>query len=380
VSEDGLLKIARVCESRELDTMALASPPSTPKSGGYDSVDPPSTSFDVAAHYTGLITKDPSLTPAIAAIESLVALLSANPLTTISETLALVSHQSKILLSSQRNPIPLSAGTDLFQRYLISSFQQRSLSPHQSDFAVLRSNLVRNSRLFVSRAKQAPKKIALHSLPFIRDDCTVFTYGASSVVDTLLNTAIEANRYFILISITSPTSPASTITSSTKPSIPISAIPMHALTYALSSLTPSQRHSTSLIIPASAVLENGAVVSALGTQQLALLASSFSIPFYVAVESYKFVRSFPLGSGSGDLARMGVIQSSLLPSDIDDVTETRSSQKDRAGSGNEKDNKTITENEEMIEITPPHLITALITENGIMTPADVAEELIKLWF
>jgi translation initiation factor 2B subunit (eIF-2B alpha/beta/delta family) len=34
----------------------------------------------------------------------------------------------------------------------------------------------------------------------------------------------------------------------------------------------------------------------------------------------------------------------------------------------------------MVEITPPELISALITENGIMTPNAVSEELIKLWF
>jgi len=34
----------------------------------------------------------------------------------------------------------------------------------------------------------------------------------------------------------------------------------------------------------------------------------------------------------------------------------------------------------MIDITPPELISGLITESGIMTCEGVAEELIKLWF
>ena len=34
----------------------------------------------------------------------------------------------------------------------------------------------------------------------------------------------------------------------------------------------------------------------------------------------------------------------------------------------------------MVDITPPELISGLITENGVMTCEGVAEELIKLWF
>lgn len=46
-----------------------------------------------------------------------------------------------------------------------------------------------------------------------------------------------------------------------------------------------------------------------------------------------------------------------------------------------KKQKLVIENEEeKVDITPPELITALITENGAMTPSAVSEELIKLWF
>ena len=353
--------------------MALQSPPSSRPSSS-ELQNAPATSFDIAAHYTDLTTKDPNLTPAIAAIESLIALLSSNPLTTISETLALISAQSSILLSSQRNPIPLSAGTDLFQRYLVSSFQQRSLA-QQSDFSTLRKHLISNSRVFISRAKSAPKKIASHALPFIREDSTVFTYGSSSVVDGVLSKAINADRYFSLASITSPTSPKTALPTNAS-SIPTTTISLHALTYTLSSLTPQQRQTTLILVPASVVLENGSIVSALGTHQLALLADAFNIPIYVAAESYKFVRSFPLGNGSADLARIGVQQNLLkFEGGIPDMEPARNGKQN----GN-NDSKDVVDEKEMIEITPPTLITALITENGIMTPAGVSEELIKLWF
>lgn len=114
----------------------------------------------------------------------------------------------------------------------------------------------------------------------------------------------------------------------------------------------------------------------MGTHQLALLAHAFNIPFYVAAESYKFVRSFPLGNGSADLARMGVQQNILnFTGGIADTEPTKNGKQNGA-----KEEKRVVDEREMMEITPPNLIAALITENGIMTPAGVSEELIKLWF
>ena len=364
--------------------MPLASPPSTPPSSSGTTNDAPSTSFDIAAHYRNLTSKDPKLTPAIAAIESLVALLSSNPLTTISETLALVSAQSSILLASQSNPIPLSSGTDLFGRYLVSSFQQRSLrDAQQSDFTTLRNHLISNSRVFVSRAKAAPKKIAAHALPFIREESTIFVYGGSIVTDVVLSHAINADRYFNLVSLLSPTCPDGRVPGNAS-SIPSTTLSLHAVTYALSSLTPQQRQSTIILVPASAVLEDGSIISVLGAHQLALLAHSFSIPFYVLVESYKFVRSFPLGTGSSDLSRMGVHQNVLNFEGGLSSSLSRTSTREKADESKERQRRRndgeLLDEQEMIEITPSNLITALITENGIMTPAGVSEELIKLWF
>ena len=33
-----------------------------------------------------------------------------------------------------------------------------------------------------------------------------------------------------------------------------------------------------------------------------------------------------------------------------------------------------------VDFTPPDLITALITESGVLTPSAVSEELIKIWY
>ena len=132
----------------------------------------------------------------------------------------------------------------------------------------------------------------------------------------------------------------------------------------------------------------------MGTYSLALTAQHFKAPVYVATESYNFVRAFPLGYGQQDLAKLGVLQDTLAGLDDDDDqqdgdtpasattdkkrrrTETRHGQGQTvAGSATAAKGA-----EEMIELIPPELVEGLITENGIMTPTAVSEELIKLWF
>jgi translation initiation factor eIF-2B subunit alpha len=356
----------------------LASPPSTASSYSPSTLNapPPSTTFDIVAHYNKTAKADPDLPAPLAAIESLITLLKENPLTTIAETLALNEHQTTVLLSSQRNPIPLSAGTDLFQRYIISSFQARPSFLHHSDFSALRSHLISNSRLFIARAKLASGKIASHVLPFIKDDSTLFTYASTSpVIKAILTATSEQWRYTSVAHITSATCPTPPTIKSQ--STETTNLPFHEVAYALSSLGVSQHNTTLFIFPAQAVLENGSVVAALGTHQLAILARAYGIPFYFVVESFKFVRSFPLGTGSSDLARMDVRQPTLQFADSEGQISGGREEKSRKGSQHAGP---LTEEGEKVDITPADLITALITENGTMTPQAVSEELIKLWF
>ena len=357
--------------------------PSVPQSSSTESS--PTTSFDIVKYYNELLQADSQITPPIAAIESLISLLATTPLTTISETLALLSTHSTKLLSSQQNPIPLFAGTDLFQRYLVSSFQQRPSSLATSDFTALRHQIITNSSLFVKRANEARHKIAHQAAQFIRDDSTVITYGYSRVVHTLLTHAAEAGRYFNVLYVLPASGLSQTIQDSISElkrlSVPTTTIPIHALHFALASL-PASSPPPQLVTGASAVLENGSIITQFGTHQIALTAKSVSIPLYVAAESYKFVRKFPLGCGQNDLAQLGVKQDVLRfeTADSDTEAESRECGKSELKSAKTASPPCITNIDDMVEITPPDLISALFTETGIMTPDAVSEELIKLWF
>ncbi|KAL9035452.1 MAG: hypothetical protein Q9180_004856, partial [Flavoplaca navasiana] len=123
--------------------------------------------------YTHLLHSQPTLTMPLAAISSLISLLRHSPPSTTSETLSLLSHHSSILKSSVRNPIALSAGTDLFQRYIVSTLQSPSSSNTDTqstqDFKTIRDQLVANGEQFVARAQEARGTIAKIGVRFVDD-------------------------------------------------------------------------------------------------------------------------------------------------------------------------------------------------------------------
>lgn len=49
-----------------------------------------------------------------------------------------------------------------------------------------------------------------------------------------------------------------------------------------------------VLLGAEAAMENGGVVNTIGSFQLAMAAKAFGKPLYVALESYKFARMYPL--------------------------------------------------------------------------------------
>lgn len=72
-----------------------------------------------------------------------------------------------------------------------------------------------------------------------------------------------------------------------------------------------------VLLGAEAVVENGGVINKLGSYQIAVCAKALNKPFYIAAESYKFARLYPLsqkvGAGwHGDSGVIAVWHSPLL--------------------------------------------------------------------
>jgi len=139
-----------------------------------------------------------------------------------------------------------------------------------------------------------------------------------------------------------------------------------------------------VIIGAEGVVENGGIISRLGTYQIALLAKAAGKPFYVAAESHKFVRLYPLGQYD-----LGIDQEVIEFQTGDEKTpEVALDFSDKTPKVEEKteyfdpdvDVLKLKSIGDAVDFTPPALVSALITESGVLTPSAVSEELISMWY
>jgi translation initiation factor eIF-2B subunit alpha len=106
-----------------------------------------------------------------------------------------------------------------------------------------------------------------------------------------------------------------------------------------------------VVVGADAVCENGGVINRIGTFTLAICAKNFKKPFYVMVESLKFLKMYPL--------------------DQSDIPQTVNK--------NEND-KNFENSYNYCDYTPPEFITLLFTDIGIFTPSAVSDELIQMFY
>ena len=349
----------------------------------------------------------------VAAIEALVLLLSQSTSSTISETLDLLATSTATLKRAIPNPISLSAGTDLFQRYLITTLQRPErlqLGAGGGDFKAIRNHLLSNGRLFVKRAKESRATIAQFGRRFVRDGTVVLTNGGSRVVGALLKAAAEERegsvRFKVIYVQSGPSSHGWDTEGGTivrelrEKGVPVATIPESAVAYSMGKVDV-------VIVGAEGVVENGGIISRLGTYQIGLLARSAGKPFYVVAESHKFVRLYPLGQydlpieqkvvdfttavvddedgqgfrgeeGEGEVVGESwtartpmVVEKGEYFGKMQSPGETAERGEEHRGTG---------EQHGAVDFTPPDLITALITESGVLTPSAVSEELIKIWY
>ncbi|KAI4178065.1 MAG: hypothetical protein LQ348_005701, partial [Seirophora lacunosa] len=286
-------------------------------------------------------------------------------------------------------------------RYTVSTLQQAAPpTPNKPDsatqdedekeedgFRAVRERLLSSGRLFVERAAQARTLIAETARRFVKPGATVLTAGGSRAVAAALDAAAEAGTGFRVVYVRSsppPPSPSSsaphdardhdeeTMTMARrlrgKPAVEVAIVRPESVAYCLG-------HVTAVMVGAEGVLENGGVVSAMGILQLAVLARSARKPFYVLAESHKFVRLYPLGQY--DLPVRQTVLEFQGAADRGGEAGLAEGKGKGGGGGQEEEEE---EEEAAVDYTPPDLVTALVTEVGVLTPSAVSEELIKIWY
>ncbi|KAM3699153.1 hypothetical protein ACJW31_05G004200 [Castanea mollissima] len=286
----------------------------------------------------------PDLAEAVAAIRALAAVIRASEATTMMELEIELKKASDSLKSWDTTSISLTAGCDLFMRYVT-----RTSALEYEDFNSARSRLIERAEKFGEISCKARRIIAMLSQDFIFDGCTILVHGFSRVVLEVLKTAAQNKKLFrVFCTEGRPDRTGLRFSNElAKLDVPVKLLIDSAVAYTMDEVDM-------VFVGADGVVESGGIINMMGTYQIALVAHSMNKPVYVAAESYKFARLYPLDQKDMAPALRPIDFGVPIPSKVEVERSAR-------------------------DYTPPQYLTLLFTDLGVLTPSVVSDELIQLY-
>eukprot|EP00538_Stauroneis_constricta_P011813 CAMPEP_0119563326 /NCGR_PEP_ID=MMETSP1352-20130426/23033_1 /TAXON_ID=265584 /ORGANISM="Stauroneis constricta, Strain CCMP1120" /LENGTH=362 /DNA_ID=CAMNT_0007611895 /DNA_START=127 /DNA_END=1215 /DNA_ORIENTATION=+ len=268
-----------------------------------------------------------------------------------------------------RSQIALASGCDLFLKYVTRSFLELP------NFESCRQEVLERGQRFAGMSLAARDRIATVASEFIQEGQTVLTHGWSRVVASILMQAAETKNFDIVILEGRPDAAgakaAKFYASHSSNNIPTKVVLDSAMGYIMESVDI-------VLVGAEAVVENGGCVNKVGTYALAACAKAHGKPFYVAAESYKFARLYPLN-------QKDLPHTTNIPLKVCDTTASTAEGKgvgaDAASSSSPIEDlpENVAYENPSCDYTPAKFITLLFTDLGVLTPSAVSDELIRLY-
>ncbi|XP_048613270.1 translation initiation factor eIF-2B subunit alpha [Brassica napus] len=300
-------------------------------------------SFNVIDEFNGW-RKQPDLAEAVAAIRAMAAVIRASEATTMMELEIELKKASDTLKSWDKTSISLTAGCDLFIRYVT-----RTSALEYEDFNSAKSRLLERAEKFGEISCKARKIIAMLSQDFIFDGCTILVHGLSRVVLEVLKTAAQNNKLFRVLCTEGRPDGTGVLLSNelSKLDIPVKLLLDSAVAYSMDEVDM-------VFVGADGIVESGGIINMMGTYQIALVAHSMNKPVYVAAESYKFARLYPLDQKDMAPALRPIEFGVKIPAKVEVERSAR-------------------------DYTPPQYLTLLFTDLGVLSPSVVSDELIQLY-
>ena len=285
--------------------------------------------------------------------------------------------------------ISLAAGCELFSRYVTRA----SLDIPRFEDCVAR--LLERGEQFALMSSNSRATIATLVDRFISDGKVILTHGYSRVVQNVLIHAAQAGKNFsVLVTEGRPNADGYHAAAELlKAGIPVTLILDSAVAY-------SMDQADLVLVGAEGVAESGGIINKIGTYQMALCATALKKPVYVAAESYKFARLFPLAQT--DLPETKEQQPPFRPVNTAAAAAAASTSSSSSTTATTASTNpaTIAASTELLfnpttakqfadkltllnpscDYTPPEFLTLLFTDIGILTPSAVSDELIKLYY
>jgi len=289
----------------------------------------------------------PNESGAICAIDTLLHFLSSSRAKTLQEV---VVEQRKIkdhLCKEVDTPAtPVKSGCELFMRFITLVNQ----GLEETDFEKTKKMLCERGSNFRSQCAGARERISRLGHPFMRDGATVLTHSRSRVVaDLLKRAAAESKRLNVFVTQSAPDESGEEMKATLEAAgIQTTVILDSAVAYIMEKVDI-------VLVGAEGVVENGGIINKIGTYGMAIVAKTLNKSFYVAAESFKFTRLFPLNQ-----------------SDLPDECKYK-------GSSLRDANADLQREHPLVDYTPPDYITLLFTDLGVLTPTAVSDHLIDLY-
>ncbi|CBN77297.1 eukaryotic translation initiation factor 2B alpha subunit [Ectocarpus siliculosus] len=251
---------------------------------------------------------------------------------------------------NSRSTISLTSGCQLFLRH-VSRFVAESVGEEGFDESCKQQLLHRGER-FAEVSETSREQIARLGHNFVRDGTVVLTHGYSRCALHLLLMAAET-KVTLACSLREGRPDGAGFKAAaalSKVGVPVTVVLDSAVGYHM-------EMADLCVTGAEGVLENGGIVNKVGTFQMAVLAKAYNVPFYVAAESYKFARLFPLDQRDlpkGKIPRAPFAAPEGTPESVATFSPS-------------------------VDYTSAEYITLLFTDLGALTPSAVSDELIRLY-
>ena len=244
--------------------------------------------------------------------------------------------------------IAVRSGCELFLRYSTRTFLELP------NFSECKKQILERGERFQMISLAARDRIAHAAADFIPAGATVMTTGWSRVVAAILREAKNPFDLIVLEGRPDASGAKAAACYARESNIPVKIILDSAIAYYMETVDL-------VLVGAEGVLENGGVVNKLGTATMAMCAKASGKPFYVAAESYKFARLYPLHQSDVPVDQQ--------PVQFVDTTSMKTI---------ELQDK-ITADNPSSDFTPAKYISLLFTDLGVLTPSAVSDELIRLY-
>ena len=211
--------------------------------------------------------------------------------------------------------------------------------------ADLRAALISDADDFRVWCEEARAKVTRHGAEIIRDGATVFTFTlGETILRTLREARAQGKVFKVLVTESRPNNDGLvTAAELDKAGVPVSV----SVDACIGALVPQ---ADVMMVGAEAIMADGTAVCKVGTYPSALVAHTHGVPVYVVVDTLKFYTTSLLGLPL-KMEMDCLYRRDILPPDAPKRAQVVG---------------------HLFDKTPPHLITGVATERGILSPTACA--------